>query len=138
MPLDVDRSESMDAFKTQGAFSWCELMTDDPAAAAEYYGSLFGWTTETMDMGTGPYRVLKVGGEAVGGMLGKPTGAPKMPSFWGCYVTVDDIDRTAQRCVELGGKVLMPPTEIPTVGRMAVLQDPQGATLSAITYAGQG
>jgi predicted enzyme related to lactoylglutathione lyase len=128
----------MDPYKTHGAFSWSELMTDDPGAAAEFYGSLFGWTAETMDMGTGPYRVLKVGDSSVGGIMGKPPGAGAMPSMWGCYVTVDDIDRTAERCVALGGKVMMPPTDIPTVGRMAVLQDPQGAMISAITYAGGG
>ncbi|MEO7244684.1 MAG: VOC family protein [Rubrivivax sp.] len=128
----------MDTFKTHGAFSWSELTTTDPAAASEFYGSLFGWTAETMDMGTGPYRVLKVGAEAIGGIMASPPGAPAMPTRWSAYVTVDDIDATAERCVALGGKLLMPPTDIPTVGRMAILQDPQGATISAITYVNGG
>jgi len=49
----------MDVFKTHGAFSWSELMTSDPAAAAVFYGPLFGWCVEAMDMGGGPYHVLK-------------------------------------------------------------------------------
>lgn len=124
----------MDAYKTHGAFSWCELMTDDPKAAVEFYGGLLGWTAQDMDMGTGAYHVIKVGETSVGGIMGKPPGGEKMPSMWGCYVTVDDIDATVAKCVQLGGKVIMPPMDVPTVGRMAVLQDPQGATFNAITY----
>jgi predicted enzyme related to lactoylglutathione lyase len=124
----------MDVTKTHGAFSWCELMTDDPEAAGRFYGQLLGWTTENMDMGTGPYHVIKAGDSSVGGIMGKPPGGEKQPPFWACYVTVDDIDATAARCSALGGKVCMPPMDIPGVGRMAVLQDPQGATFNAITY----
>jgi predicted enzyme related to lactoylglutathione lyase len=125
----------MDAYQTHGAFSWSELATDDPAAAVVFYGSLFGWTAENMDMGSGAYHVVKVGENAIGGIMGKPPGSAGMPSAWGCYVTVDDIDATVTRCTELGGKVCVPPMEVPGVGRMAVLQDPQGAMFSAITYA---
>lgn len=125
----------MDVYKTHGAFSWSELMTTDPAAAVTFYGRLFGWTAEDVDMGTGPYHVLKIGESSVGGVMGMPPGAAPMPPMWGCYVTVDDIDATAARCVELGGTIVMQPTDVPTVGRMAVLQDPQGAVISAITYA---
>ena len=124
----------MDVYKTHGAFSWSELMTDDPKAAVEFYGGLLGWTAKDMDMGTGAYHVIKVGETSVGGIMGKPPGNEKMPSCWGCYVTVDDIDATVAKCVQLGGKVIMPPMDVPTVGRMAVLQDPQGAIFNAITY----
>lgn len=125
----------MDVYRTHGAFSWSELMTTDPAAAAEFYGKLFGWTCETMDMGTGPYHVVKAGEASVGGIMGMPPDAGPMPPVWGCYVTVDDVDATLARCTELGGRVIMPPMDVPKVGRMAVIQDPQGAVLSVITYA---
>ncbi len=125
----------MDATQTHGAFSWNELMTPDPQAAIAFYGALFGWTGEDVDMGTGPYHLLKRGDTAVAGVMGMPPDAPPgTPPMWGAYVTVDDIDATARRCTELGGRVLMPPTDIPSVGRMAVLQDPQGAVISAMTY----
>ena len=124
----------MDVYQTHGAFSWSELMTDDPAAAVAFYGQLFGWKAENMDMGTGAYHVVKIGDESIGGIAGKPPGSAGMPSAWGCYVTVDDIDATAARCAELGGTVCMAPMDIPGVGRMAVLQDPQGAVFNAITY----
>jgi predicted enzyme related to lactoylglutathione lyase len=126
----------MDVYKTHGAFSWSELMSPDPTAALAFYGPLFGWTHEAMDMGTGAYHVLKVGDASIGGVMAMPPDSPAgMPPMWGCYVTVDDIDATAKRCIELGGQVLVPPMDVPTVGRMAVLKDPQGAMINAITYA---
>lgn len=124
----------MDLFKTHGAFSWSELMTGDPKAATEFYGSLFGWKFETMDMGQGPYHVVKIGDASLGGIMKPPPDAGAMPPQWGCYVTVDDIDATAKKTTQLGGKVLAGPMDIPTVGRMAVLQDPQGAVINAISY----
>ncbi|MDH5340210.1 MAG: VOC family protein [Rubrivivax sp.] len=124
----------MDAFKTHGAFSWSELMTHDPKAAADFYGALFGWTVDTMDMGQGPYHVLKVGDSAVGGIMGMQPGGTGQPPAWGCYVTVDDIDKICETCKSLGGTVCMPPTAVQGVGRMALLKDPQGAVIHAITY----
>jgi predicted enzyme related to lactoylglutathione lyase len=127
----------MDPYQTHGAFSWSELMTSDPEAACRFYGSLFGWTVETSDTGAGPYHVVKVGGESIGGIMGKPPGAPaEMPSTWGCYVTVKQLDDTLAQVERLGGAILMPPMEVKGVGRMAVIRDPQGAALSVIQYNG--
>ena len=124
----------MDAFQTPGAFSWCELMTTDPTAASTFYGELFGWKLETINMGM-PYHVVKVGESAIGGIMGMPpNAAPGMPPSWMAYVTVADVDALVKRVATLGGKVHMPPTDIPNVGRFAVIQDPQGAFLNVITY----
>ncbi len=57
-----------------------------------------------------------------------------MPPAWGCYVTVDQVDATVARVTALGGKVVVPAMDIPGVGRMAVIADPQGATLSVMQY----
>jgi uncharacterized protein len=124
----------MDAFKTHGAFSWNELTTTDPTAAAAFYGQLFGWQVKDVDMGTGPYHVANLGETSVAGIMGLPPGAPPMPPAWGAYVTVDSVDDTLGRCESLGGKVLLPPMDVPGVGRMAVLQDPQGAVFSVMRY----
>ena len=128
----------MDAFKTHGAFSWSELMTTDPKAAVAFYGALFGWKSEDMDMGTGAYHVQKIGDAAVGGIMGLAPGAPPMPPAWGCYVTVDDVDATVAQAETLGGKVVMPAMDVKGVGRMAVIADPQGAVLSLMTYSTPG
>jgi hypothetical protein len=125
----------MDAFKTHGAFSWSELMTTDPKAAAAFYGQLFGWQSEDMSMGTGTYQVQKLGDAAIGGIMSMPPGAPAgMPPAWGCYVTVSNVDETVAQAEKLGGKLVMPVMQVPGVGRMAVIADPQGAVLSVITY----
>jgi uncharacterized protein len=124
----------MDPFKTHGAISWAELTTPDPAAAGAFYGKLFGWSVEAMDMGTGPYHVFKVGGSPLGCIMAPPPGVPPMPPHWGSYVTVAKCDNTAAQCKALGGKVIVAPMDIPTVGRMAVIQDPQGALISVISY----
>lgn len=124
----------MDAFTTHGAFSWSELTTPEPGRAAEFYGSLFGWTIEAMDMPTGRYHVAKVGDTAVAGMMSNPDPSCPMPPSWSCYVTVSNVDEAIAKCTALGGSVLMPPMDVPTVGRMACIRDPQGATLNLITY----
>ena len=116
-----------------GALGWNELMTTDVAAARQFYGALFGWETEDYEGGSG-YVMVKVSGEAVGGMMAAPPECAGMPPAWGVYVTVADVDATARQVEARGGKLLRPPEDIPDIGRFCVLQDPQGATLCAITY----
>ncbi len=121
-----------------GMFSWFELMTTDVAGAKKFYKSLFGWKTAEMKMPGMKYTIISVGKDQVAGMMLPPPApkAKKMPPQWGAYVTVDDVDATAKKAVKLGGKVLVPPQDIPGVGRFSVLQDPQGAMISVITYTG--
>jgi predicted enzyme related to lactoylglutathione lyase len=121
-------------FKQHGAFSWCELMTTDVDAAKVFYTRLFGWKTEDMSMPGMTYTVVKAGSKEVGGIMAVPKEAQGMPPMWGAYVTVDDVDLTAKTAEQLGAKLLVPPTDIPNVGRFCVIQDPQGAVINAITY----
>jgi predicted enzyme related to lactoylglutathione lyase len=118
----------------QGMFSWNELMTTDVEGARKFYTDLLGWTTEELQMEGGNYTVIKVGGEEIGGMMITPPQAKGVPPHWGAYVTVDDVDATATKANDLGGNILVPPTDIPDVGRFSVVQDPQGAALAIITY----
>jgi len=120
-----------------GMFSWFELMTSDVAGAKKFYKSLFGWKTAQMNMPGMKYTTISVDGNEVAGMMAMPPAAKKSPPpQWGAYITVDDVDATAKKAVKLGGKVLVPPQDIPGVGRFSVLQDPQGAMISVITYKG--
>lgn len=121
-------------YTLHGAFSWCELLTTDVAEAKRFYSTLFGWTLEPAPMPGMEYTLVKYGGEQMGGIMSLPPGCEGMPPSWGVYVTVADVDATAKLAVEMGGKVLVPPQDIPQVGRFCVLQDPQGATIKAITY----
>ena len=123
-----------DPFKTHGAFSWNELMTTDPAAAKEFYGKLLGWEMEDMNMEQMTYTVVKAGGDGIGGIMSLPPEDSGAPPHWGAYITVDNVDETVQAAETMGGKIMMPPRDIPGVGRFAVIQDPQGAFISLITY----
>jgi predicted enzyme related to lactoylglutathione lyase len=124
-------------YKLHGAFSWCELLTTDVPEAKRFYSKLFGWTLEPGPMPGIEYTLVKYGGEQRGGIMAMPPGCEGRLPSWGVYVTVDDVDATAKLAVEMGGKVLVPPQDIPQVGCFCVLQDPQGATIKAITYVQQ-
>src|SRR5512135_1718450 len=101
-------------FRQHGAFSWCDLMTSDVAAAKAFYTRLFGWETEEMSMPDMSYTVVKAGGKGVGGITSMPKdAAPGMPPMWGAYVTVKDVDATARMAQQLGGKLLVAPQDIP-------------------------
>lgn len=124
----------MDVYKTHGAFSWSELMTPDPAAAADFYGRLFGWTVKSAGAEMGDYRVANVGDAAVAGLMSVPPGAQSTSPRWGCYVTVNNVDETLAAAKAMGATVCMEPMDVPTVGRIATFADPQGAVLNIIQY----
>ena len=123
-------------FETPGDFSWTELLTRDLAGAKKFYKELLGWELDDMPMTGGePYTVVKVHGEGVGGMMTMPAQVPgSVPSHWGAYVTVKDVDAVAKKARELGAETIVPPTDIPNVGRFFTFRDPQGAILSVISY----
>ena len=117
-----------------GEFSWNELISNDTAGAKAFYTSLFGWQTEAFQGGT-DYTLFKQGENMVGGLLQCPK--PGVPSHWLPYVTVDDVDATAAQAKSLGAQVVMEPFDVPTVGRIAVLVDPQGAAMGLFKPRGQ-
>lgn len=123
---------SDDKMKT-GSFGWTELMTTDVAAAKAFYTKLFGWKTEKMPVKgePEPYTLIRLGKEGIGGMMKMPADCPDKTPHWAVYVMVDDVDATASKVAGLGGKVLCEPTDIPDIGRFCVIQDPQGAVISA-------
>lgn len=111
---------------TPGQIGWNELTTSDAPGALRFYTALFGWTTEAFE-GTGhDYTMVCHEGKAFGGVMATPPGGPTQ---WLNYVIVDDVDATVAKSASLGGKTCLEPTDIPKVGRIAVIQDPQGATI---------
>jgi uncharacterized protein len=118
------------------SLTWNELMSPDIDAAKEFYGGLFGWKGDTMDMGGEgpPYTVWMLGEGGVGGAMAPPMEG--MPAFWGVYFAVADCDATVEKAKALGASVLNGPMDVPEVGRMAALMDPQGAAFSVIKNAG--
>src|SRR5262245_18656311 len=123
-----------EVFLKNGAISWNELTTNDVEAAKKFYGTLFGWTFQKFPGSDIGYDVISLGDRQFGGVMKTPKEAGNRPPAWLNYVTVENVDQTAKNAKELGAKIMMPPMDIPQVGRFAVLQDPQGACFAVITY----
>lgn len=116
--------------KPHGLFGWVDLMAIDVAAAKSYYEGLFGWTTEDVPTPMGPaYTMCSLDGRLVAGIGPVPPGAPGEHSLWNSYVLVDDADAVCGLVGPAGGSVLMPPMDVMTQGRMAMVADPTGAVV---------
>jgi predicted enzyme related to lactoylglutathione lyase len=121
---------------SKGRFVWYEHLTKDPKAAIAFYSDVMGWKTQPF--GDSGY-VMWVGSQGpLGGVMELPAEAAKMgaPPHWMAHVVVDDVDATAAAAKKLGGRVFHEPTDIPTVGRFAVIGDPQGAAISVFKPGG--
>ena len=114
----------------EGVFVWDELGTSDVDGAQRFYEEVFGWTTNDMGPDYGGYRIFNVGETGIAGLMTLPD--ESIPPHWQPYVAVADPDATAAKAAELGGSVLAEPMDVPNVGRIAVLRDPQGATFGII------
>jgi predicted enzyme related to lactoylglutathione lyase len=113
-----------------GTFCWCELGTSAAAAAKKFYTSLFGW--KGVDTPSGPdsvYTMLHLGKKTVGGLyqLDERQRGQGVPPHWLTYVAVASANQAAKKAKALGGTVLAEPFDVMNYGRMAPIQDPQGA-----------
>ncbi|HEX9998996.1 MAG TPA: VOC family protein [Actinoplanes sp.] len=120
-------------FDVPGALTWNELNTRDLDGSVDFYGAVFGWGFRNSLMAGLPYVVAKVGETAVCGM--QPMIGDEWPDdmspHWMVYFAVGDCDTTAQRAFAIGGEVLQPPTNL-SIGRYAVLADPQGGLFAVL------
>lgn len=122
-----------DSAKT-GALCWTELMTTNIDKAQSFYTKLFGWKTKGGDLQGNAYVEWQIGADTIGGMMSVPKGTT-MPSAWMPYFAVPDVKKRAEVAKMSGGQILNGPMEIPDVGWVATLADPQGAVFSL--YQGQ-
>jgi hypothetical protein len=109
-----------------GSLCWTELATRDTKAAEKFYTSLFGWAAKHGTDGM-EYIELANNGQQQGGILPITPQMGNMPTAWTPYFMVSDVDATAAKVKDLGGRVYMGPQDLPKVGRFAVVADPQGA-----------
>jgi predicted enzyme related to lactoylglutathione lyase len=116
---------------TPGTFSWTDLTTTDQAGAKQFYAALFGWEAEDLPVGDGgmTYSMQRVDGKNVAAISQQPQQQAEagVPPMWNSYVSVESADAAAERAAELGATVHAPPFDVMDAGRMAVIQDPQGA-----------
>jgi predicted enzyme related to lactoylglutathione lyase len=116
---------------TNGTFCWNELASSDPAASVKFYAAIGNLADKAMDMpGMGKYHVLEAGGQPVAGVMGKMM--PEQPHAWLPYVQVASADKTVEKAKKLGGNVIVPPTDVPNVGRFSILTDTQGAAIGIL------
>jgi predicted enzyme related to lactoylglutathione lyase len=121
----------------RGRFLWYDLMTTDPQAAQAFYAKVAGWGLQPYtDLGM-PYTMFTRAGTPIGGSMRLPDEAVKVgaPSHWLAYIGTPDVDRTVAQASKLGARTYVAPQDIPTVGRFAVMADPQGATIAFYTPA---
>lgn len=112
-----------------GTPSWVDLGSPDPAAAADFYSRLFGWTVVDLGPEAGGYRMAYLHDRPVAGI--GPQQQPDSPPYWTTYISVSDIDATAKAVRAAGGQVHLEPMDVLDAGRMAVFADPTGAPFSA-------
>ncbi len=106
---------------------WYEYQAQDADVAQRFYATVLGWSVATPPEGGMGYRILTASdGGGVGGLMPTPPGS-LLPPGWLIYVGVDDVDTTLTQATDAGARVLMPATDLPGAGRLALLADPQGA-----------
>ena len=119
-----------------GAITWNELLTKDVERAGSFYAELFGWTsTVTPNPAGGDYMVFMSGEEPRAGMLELQPDMGEMPPHWGVYFQVESLDAALDKAKSLDGQGTFPPLEIPDVGRIGGIMDPQGACFTAMESA---
>jgi predicted enzyme related to lactoylglutathione lyase len=118
----------------RGRFLWHELMTTDPRSAEGFYTKIVGWKTKAWDQ-TPSYKMWMAAGRPMGGLMKHMEEDNKLapPPSWFSYIGTSDVDATVDQAIALGGKVVKRAWDIPTIGRMAILQDPQGAMFYVFT-----
>jgi len=116
--------------ESAGVFVWDELGTTDVDGAQRFYEQVFGWTTKDMGDDFGGYRIFHRADAQIGGLMANQQ--PSIPAAWTPYVAVEDPDGCCKKATGLGAEVLVEPMDVPTVGRFAILKDPQGAVFGII------
>jgi uncharacterized protein len=109
-----------------GTPCWIDLMVTDPAAAKEFYSSLFGWDIQDGPPEAGGYAMCMLNGRPVTAISPKPEDNP-FPNVWSTYLATGDVDKTVARAREAGGTFMMEPMDVMTAGRLAYGMDPTGA-----------
>ncbi len=119
---------------SHGSFYWNELMTHDVERMKKFYADTLGWGFEAMPMPEGTYWLIKMGETLVGGifqMVGPDFAG--VPEHWLPYIAVDDVDARAAKAAAAGAKIMRPPFDVPSVGRIAIIAEPGGAMVGWMT-----
>jgi len=111
----------------RGAPCWIEIFTSEPGPAEEFYGRLFGWTTDRSSSGYVNFYNQR---RLVAGCM-RNDGRSGAPDNWSVYLSTNDVGTTAAAATAHGGRVLVPPSDVAHKGRFAILADIGGAAIGA-------
>ena len=121
---------------SDGEPCWADVVAGDVDAAKDFYGALFGWTYAETGPELGNYVMAECHGRIVAGISPPPPGSEQLPSAWTLYLASRDLDDTAHRVDQSGGKIAMGPLEITDQGRMLFAIDPAGAPFGVLESRG--
>lgn len=117
-----------------GKFVWFDLLTEDVQGAKNFYSELFGWRVEGQ---SSDYIVIYAGDKPIGGIAPHESkDSEVLESLWLASLSVENVDRAVSATKSRYGKVLDGPFDVKGRGRMAVIQDPEGAELILLRAAG--
>lgn len=118
--------------RSHGSHVWYELSTTDLSSATAFYSKVMGWEVRDSGMPDMAYQLFYAQGGQVAGAMNQPAEVKAMgvPPMWMGYVGVESVDASAEKASSLGGTIHQPPTDIPGIGRFAVLADPHGAAFA--------
>jgi predicted enzyme related to lactoylglutathione lyase len=116
-----------------GKVVWADLVTPNLAAAEKFYGSLFGWTFQTIRAGDSDYVVAIEDGRPVAGLVEKPISvSDRRQSAWLTFIAVRDVDAVKRTVLAHKGKVIADSVTYTMRGRQAILADPEGAIFAIL------
>jgi len=112
-----------------GSVTWIDLTVNDAEKVRDFYKEVAGWKPSPVSMGDYDDYTMNtpMSGTAVSGICHARGGNDGLPPQWLIYITVEDVNKSSQRCVELGGKIISGPKEMSGYGKICVIQDPAGA-----------
>lgn len=112
-----------------GAINWIDLTVPDAERVRDFYQQVVGWKITPVGMGS--YEDYAVGpdggGKNVAGICHSRGVNEGIPPVWLIYITVENLETSVKRVVELGGRIIRQPVNIGSNARYAVIQDPAGA-----------
>lgn len=121
-----------------GKIIWRDLLTNDPPASQQFYGELFGWEFESVGTASNlksnsSYTLIRHNGKLIGGMIDTLALNNRDDiSQWVVLMSVEDIDASVEAVTASGGKIMTPPTDLQSRGRIAVIRDVEGALLGLL------
>lgn len=118
-----------------GSVTWFDLTVTDAEGVRDFYSAVVGWKHQPVSMGDyEDFTMIRPqSGTAQTGICHARGGNAGLPPQWLIYITVENVDNSAETCVKLGGKIISPPKDMPGYGRYCVIQDPAGAVAALFT-----